>query len=61
MQLLTVDQVAEMFQVSKVTIKRWVKGGVLPVTRVGGVVRFEQDAIQKVIEDGKQKEPVSAT
>lgn len=59
MQLLTIDQVAEMFQVSKVTIKRWVKARIIPVTRVGGIVRFELDAIRRVIDAGKEQGPVS--
>lgn len=44
-QLGTSDQVALMFQVHRKTVERWRRKAGLPFVRVGGVVRFDLDAV----------------
>ena len=35
-QLLTIDDVAELHQVSSKTVRRWIRAGELPAAKLGG-------------------------
>jgi len=49
--LMTVKQVAELFQVSTHCIYKWVESGKLPHVKLGGYnLRFDPEAIEKFIQ-----------
>ena len=54
-QLLDVHAVALRFGVTAQTVWSWEKAGRLRSIRVGRVVRFDPNDIQKFIETGKRK------
>ena len=41
-RFLTIAEVAELLQVCTRTVRRWIKSGVLPAHRIGGVVRIAE-------------------
>jgi excisionase family DNA binding protein len=47
---LTRQQVAKMFQVSSITVKRWGEEGKLPVYHVGGSVRYKRSEVEDLPE-----------
>ena len=50
---LTVAQVAERLQVSQETVRRWIRGGQLPVLELGGVktgYRIREDDLADFID-----------
>lgn len=49
MRLLTVEEIAELFQTSTSTIYRWVHKREIPFVKLGGKLRFSQDKIQEYI------------
>jgi excisionase family DNA binding protein len=48
-KLLTVEETAEIFKVSKVTLWRWQKDGTLMPIRIGGKTRYRESDIQRLI------------
>jgi excisionase family DNA binding protein len=44
-ELLTTQEVADLFEVSKRTVQLWVKAGKLPVIKIGRTVRIKRDAL----------------
>ena len=44
-KLLTVDDVARLFQVSADTVYRWKRSGWLPGTKVAGTIRFRREDV----------------
>jgi excisionase family DNA binding protein len=48
-QLLTVEQIAEEFQVTTQTIRNWIKGGALQAVRVGHVYRVRREDLDAMI------------
>lgn len=49
-KLLTIDQVAEMFIVSKPTVYRMVQSRILPFYRIGRHLRFDEGEILDYLE-----------
>lgn len=49
MEILTIDQVAEMLNLSKITVYRLTKQGQIPARKVGRCWRFSKEAIEKWI------------
>ena len=47
-ELLTIDEVAEMLKVSKMTLHRWDKNGVLKKIEVGGHRRYRRSDVAAV-------------
>lgn len=45
--LLTVEQAAELLNVSSWTIRRWIKRGSLPHVKLGNLVRVESEDVQQ--------------
>jgi len=41
LQLLTLEDTAELFQVSSKTVRRWIKTGELPAAKLGGQWRID--------------------
>src|SRR5574341_421560 len=52
---LTVGQVAELLQVSRVTVWRWIRSGRLSGIRVGRVRRISQSSLQQLTRQGRKK------
>ena len=48
---LTVDQVAEMLSVSRVTLWSWDKKGILEAQRFGNLKRYKLSDIEKMMND----------
>ncbi|UKJ44262.1 helix-turn-helix domain-containing protein [Lysinibacillus sp. ACHW1.5] len=49
---LTAKKVAELFNVTELTVYRWAKSGKVPSFNVGGVIRFDYDEIMEYIRKG---------
>ena len=49
MKLLTVEEIAELFQISTSTIYRWVHKREIPFVKLGGKLRFSPDEIWEFI------------
>ena len=47
LQLLTIDDVAELHQVSSKTVRRWTKAGELPAAKLGGQWRVHPDDLKR--------------
>ncbi len=47
MELLTVQETAELLRVSPATVRRYIANGALPARRVGRSVRVEKDAAER--------------
>jgi excisionase family DNA binding protein len=50
MELLTVEDTAQMLKVSTVTVRRFIAAGKLPAVRVGKGIRIEKQAIELLAE-----------
>lgn len=51
-ELLTIEQVAEYYQTSKDTVRRWIREGVLPAYRIGsgrGAIRVKRDDMLSIL------------
>ena len=55
-KLLTIDELAEVLTVKKSTIYQWVHLGLIPHMKVGRLLRFREEDIQKWL-ISKQVEP----
>lgn len=49
METMTVEQVAEMMQVTQPTVYRWVREGALPATRIGRTLRFSRGDVESMV------------
>ena len=54
MKLLTIQDVCNIYQVSRATVDRWRKMG-LPHNKIGRGIRFEEDALKKWISENLGK------
>jgi excisionase family DNA binding protein len=48
-ELLTTVEVAERLRVSVSTVSRWAKAGELPVVRLGSLLRFRSDDVERIL------------
>ncbi len=48
-ELLRIDQVTKLFKVSKVTLYKWRKKGILPFHRVGTIVYFKMSDLEAIL------------
>jgi excisionase family DNA binding protein len=48
--LLTPAEVCAMFSVSRRTLPRWERAGILPAVRIGGTVRYRADDARALIQ-----------
>jgi excisionase family DNA binding protein len=46
-EFLTADELAELFDVKKQTVWRWVRQGKVPYFKVGGSLRFNTEDIRR--------------
>jgi excisionase family DNA binding protein len=54
---MTVGQVAEHLQVSRVTVWRWIRSGHLSGVRVGRVRRISRSSLSRLVRPGKSAPP----
>lgn len=47
--LMTPDEVAELFRISKASVYRWAERGLLPAVKVGRTVRFNRQDVEQLI------------
>ncbi|MCB0208492.1 MAG: helix-turn-helix domain-containing protein [Anaerolineae bacterium] len=52
-EVLTVKEVANYLRVSRVTIWRWCKQGVIPASQVGRSWRIRRDDLVQVLDDSR--------
>jgi excisionase family DNA binding protein len=52
-ELLSIDEVSKMLKVSRMTLSRWDKQGVLEKVEVGGKRRYRRRDIEKLLETRK--------
>lgn len=57
MELLTIDQVAELFKISKPSVYRWIDKGHISPVKIDGSVRF----VRKDLEDFVERLKAGAT
>ena len=55
--LLKIEQVREIFKVSKVTIHNWKKSGKLPFYRINSRVFFKKSEVLDALQSSKKKIP----
>ena len=55
-EIMTTKELAKYLQLHEITIIKYAKTGKIPAIRVGGVWRFDKEAIDKWI-SGSQKKP----
>lgn len=49
-EVMTAKQIAEYLQINEMTLYKWVRLGGIPVVRMGRVLRFKKDIIDKWLE-----------
>lgn len=54
-ELLTIDEVSAMLKVSKMTLYRWDKAGLLTKIEVGGKRRYRRSEVEALTENRKSK------
>lgn len=54
-RLLTVDDVAELLQLSRSTIYRLISQGKLRSTRIASKVRVPESAVEQLIQEGSER------
>ena len=54
MELMTVNQVAEFFKVSRVTVYKWLNADMLPSCRVNGKLRFIKSDLENLVEESSK-------
>ena len=52
---LTTEQAAEYLQVSKATITRWIREGIMPATLIGSIYRIAAADLERMLEGGKKQ------
>lgn len=48
--LLTTQEVADLLRVTRSSISRWSKIGILTPIRIGGLLRFRRDQVERLLE-----------
>ncbi|MEN8006584.1 MAG: helix-turn-helix domain-containing protein [Candidatus Krumholzibacteriota bacterium] len=56
-EILTLQQAAEMLQISERTIQRMLKAGEIPGTRIGGQWRFDRDQLRSMVRGEWRPQP----
>ncbi|MCK9995656.1 MAG: helix-turn-helix domain-containing protein [Candidatus Krumholzibacteria bacterium] len=56
-EILTLQQAAEMLQISERTIQRMLKMGEIPGTRIGGQWRFDREQLRAMVRGEWKPEP----
>ena len=56
MQFITVEQLADIFQVKNETVRKWVKESRVPYFKAGGTIRFDLEQVLECFAKGEVKE-----
>ena len=56
-EILTLQQAAEMLQISERTLQRMLKKGEIPGTQIGGQWRFDRDQLRALVRGDWKPEP----
>ena len=48
-RLMTLKEVADLLNVSEITVRRYTKKGIIPSFKIGAVVRYDPNEISKVL------------
>ena len=48
-ELLTSQEVADIFRVSTMTVTRWAKAGTIAQVRIGGTIRFRRTDVEALL------------
>jgi excisionase family DNA binding protein len=51
--LMTVVDVSRLLRCSTITVYKWERAGRLPGIRVGGLLRFKPEDVQRLIDQGR--------
>lgn len=51
--LVGIDEVQKILNISKTTLHQWVQQGLVPVIMVGRLLRFDPDEIINYVQDGR--------
>ena len=54
-EIMTTKEIAEYLRLHQITVCKYAAEGEIPAVRVGGVWRFDKEAIDKWISDGQGK------
>jgi excisionase family DNA binding protein len=54
-ELLTANDVAQLFKISADTVYSWRYRGKIPYVKINGAVRFRPSDIDQMIEDGRRQ------
>lgn len=57
MKPVTANEACAYFSISRPTLKRWTDKGKIPVLRVGGVIRYDLDAVSDALGTHKKYKP----
>ena len=60
MELLTIQETAQMLKVNPITVRRYIESGRLPAVRVGRGVRVRKEAVDQLIEEVVPKKAARA-
>jgi excisionase family DNA binding protein len=52
---LTTEETAEYFKVTLRTVQRWIAGGIIRASRIGGLWRISHAEIHRLMEEGSNK------
>lgn len=55
-QLLTGDEVARIYKVSRRCVTNWINSRIIPCVRVGRVLRFHPERLKEAMERYEQRE-----
>lgn len=47
--IMTPREVAALFKVSLPTVRRWAYKGTLPAIRIGGLLRFDREHVERAV------------
>lgn len=56
MQFITVEQLADIFQVKRETVRKWIKDERVPYLKAGGTIRFDLEKLLEHFAKGEGKE-----
>lgn len=51
--LIRIDEVAKILNMKNSTLHQWTQQGLVPVIRIGRLLRFDPDEIMKYLQDGR--------
>ncbi len=56
MEYLTIDEVAALLKVGRITVYRWIRAGKLEGVKAGRVWRVRRDSLERFLKQGEGKD-----